>query len=204
MGTNSEIYLIGLAILFFLVIVFLFVRKITNSNNLKVKIEKIPDPLESLEKGKDLTEDKSEDLYESDENQELVCFYLISSDKSMFDIDQIFAFLGNYGAKIKNKYFSLVDENGFEKFRVINALNPGTFENDTRTFAVVVVSNLSSVSNPLITVKQMIEFSANFSEKFYASLCDEERTPITKQMISHIESRAQDIERLNQLNSSEN
>ena len=42
----------------------------------------------------------------------------------MFDIDQIFAFLGNYGAKIKNKYFSLVDENGFEKFRVINALNP--------------------------------------------------------------------------------
>ena len=81
MGTNSEIYLIGLAILFFLVIVFLFVRKITNSNNLKVKIEKIPDPLESLEKDKDLTEDKSEDLYESDENQELVCFYLISSDK---------------------------------------------------------------------------------------------------------------------------
>ena len=50
----------------------------------------------------------------------------------------------------------------------------------------------------------MIEFSANFSEKFHASLCDEERTPITKQMISHIESRAQDIERLNQLNSSEN
>jgi len=204
MGTNSEIYLIGLAVLFFLVIVFLFVRKVTNSNNLKVKIEKIPDPLESLETDKDLTEDKSEDLYESDENQELVCFYLISSDKSMFDVDQIFAFLGNYGAKIKNKYFSLVDENGFEKFRVINALNPGTFENDTRTFAVVVVSNLSSVSNPLITVKQMIEFSANFSEKFHASLCDEERTPITKQMISHIESRAQDIERLNQLNSSEN
>ena len=64
----------------------------------------------------------------------------------MFDVDQIFAFLGNYGAKIKNNYFSLVDENGFEKFRVINALKPGTFENDTRTFAVVVVSNLSSVS----------------------------------------------------------
>ena len=95
MGTNSEIYLIGLAVLFFLVIVFLFVRKITNSNNLKVKIEKISDPLESLEKDKDLTEDKSGDLYEPDENQELVCFYLISSDKSMFDVDQIFAFLGN-------------------------------------------------------------------------------------------------------------
>lgn len=204
MGTNSEIYLIGLAVLFFLIIIFLFVRKITNSNNLKVKIEKIPDPLDSIEKDNDLLEEKSEDLYESNENQELVCFYLISSDKSMFDVDQVFGFLGNYGAKIKNKYFSLVDQNGSEKFRVINALNPGTFDNDTRTFAVVVVSNLSSVSDPLVTVKQMIEFSVNFSEKFHASLCDEERTPITKQMISHIESKAQDIERFNQLNSTAN
>ena len=204
MGINSEIYLIGLAVLFFLIIIFLFVRKITNSNNLKVKIEKIPDPLDSIEKDNDLLEEKSKDLYESNENQELVCFYLISSDKSMFDVDQVFGFLGNYGAKIKNKYFSLVDQNGSEKFRVINALNPGTFDNDTRTFAVVVVSNLSSVSDPLVTVKQMIEFSVNFSEKFHASLCDEERTPITKQMISHIESRAQDIERFNQLNSTAN
>ena len=204
MGTNSEIYLIGLAVLFFLIIIFLFVRKITNSNNLKVKIEKIPDPLDSIEKDNDLLEEKSKDLYESNENQELVCFYLISSDKSMFDVDQVFGFLGNYGAKIKNKYFSLVDENGSEKFRVINALNPGTFDNDTRTFAVVVVSNLSSVSDPLVTVKQMIEFSVNFSEKFHASLCDEERTPITNQMISHIESKAQDIERFNQLNSTAN
>lgn len=204
MGTNSEIYLIGLAVLFFLIIIFLFVRKITNSNNLKVKIEKIPDPLDSIEKDNDLLEEKSKDLYESNENQELVCFYLISSDKSMFDVDQVFGFLGNYGAKIKNKYFSLVDQNGSEKFRVINALNPGTFDNDTRTFAVVVVSNLSSVSDPLVTVKQMIEFSVNFSEKFHASLCDEERTPITKQMISHIESKAQDIERFNQLNSTAN
>ena len=204
MATNSEIYLIGLAVLFFLIIIFLFVRKITNSNNLKVKIEKIPDPQDSIEKDNDLLEEKSKDLYESNENQELVCFYLISSDKSMFDVDQVFRFLGNYGAKIKNKYFSLVDQNGSEKFRVINALNPGTFDNDTRTFAVVVVSNLSSVSDPLVTVKQMIEFSVNFSEKFHASLCDEERTPITKQMISHIESKAQDIERFNQLNSTAN
>jgi hypothetical protein len=50
----------------------------------------------------------------------------------------------------------------------------------------------------------MIEFSINFSEKFHATLCDEERTPITKQMISHIESKAQDIERINQLNRAEN
>ena len=201
---NSEIYLIGIAVLSFLIIVFLFVRKITNSNKLKVKIETVPDSLELIEEDNSLPEEESIDLYESPESQELACFYLISIDKSMFDINQIFGFLSNYGAKIKNKYFSLVDENGLEKFRVVNALNPGTFENDTRTFAVVVVSNLSLVSDAVMTVKDMVEFSVNFSEKFYATLCDEERTPITKQMIAHIESRAQDIERINQLKKNEN
>ena len=197
---NSEIYLIGIAVLSFLIILFLFVRKITNSNKLKVKIETVPNSLELMEEDNSLPKEESIELYESPESQELACFYLISIDKSMFDINQIFGFLSNYGAKIKNKYFSLVDENGLEKFRVVNALNPGTFENDTRTFAVVVVSNLSLVSDAVMTVKYMVEFSVNFSEKFHATLCDEERTPITKQMIAHIESRAQDIERINQLN----
>lgn len=201
---NSEIYLIGIAVLSFLIIVFLFIRKITNSNKLKVKIETVPDSLELMEEDNSLPEEESIELHESPESQELACFYLISIDKSMFDINQIFGFLSNYGAKIKNKYFSLVDENGLEKFRVVNALNPGTFENDTRTFAVVVVSNLSLVSDAVMTVKDMVEFSVNFSEKFHATLCDEERTPITKQMIAHIESRAQDIERINQLNKNEN
>ena len=204
MGINSEIYLIGLAVLFFLIIVFLFIRKVSNAGELKVKIESIPDPLEAIKKDNNLKEEISEDLFESSDNQELACFYLISVDRSMFDIDQIFGFLSNYGAKIKNKYFAFSDNNGTEKFRIINALNPGTFENDTKTFAIVVVADLSVTTDPLITVKKMIEFCIDFSEKFHASLCDEERTPITKQMISHIESKAQDIERINQLKRTEN
>ena len=68
---------------------------------------------------------------------------------------------------------------------------------------LVFVSDLNVVDDPLNTVKQMIEFSINFAEKFYATLCDQDRTPITKQMISHIESRAQDIARLKQLNISD-
>jgi FtsZ-interacting cell division protein ZipA len=117
----------------------------------------------------------------------------------MFDIDQIFGFLNNYGANIVNSYFAFYEENQIEKFRVINALKPGTFEKDTKTFAIAIVSDLNTVTDPLNTVKQMIEFSLSFSENFYATLCDQERTPITKQMISHIESRAQDIARINQL-----
>ena len=49
MGINSEIYLIGLAILFFLIIAFLFIRKVSNTGNLKVKIESIPDPFDTIE-----------------------------------------------------------------------------------------------------------------------------------------------------------
>jgi len=90
MGINSEIYLIGLAVLFFLIIVFLFIRKVSNAGELKVKIESIPDPLEAIKKDNNLKEEISEDLFESSDNQELACFYLISVDKSMFDIDQIF------------------------------------------------------------------------------------------------------------------
>ena len=140
---------------------------------------------------------------DSKKEQELAILNLISMDRSMFDMDQLFGFLSNYGAKTVNSYFAFYQDNKIEKFRVINALKPGTFEDKTKSFAIAVVSDLNVVDDPLNTVKQMIEFSINFAEKFYATLCDQDRTPITKQMISHIESRAQDIARLKQLNISD-
>ena len=202
MGINAEIYLIGLSVLTFLIIVFLFIKKISNSDKLKVKIEKVSDstnhqPFDEDTKQATLKFDDGQS--EKIEDQELVILNLISVDKSFFDVDQIFGFLSNYGAVLNNKYFSYIDEQGTEIFRVANALNPGTFEVDSKTFAVVIASNLSSVADPVNTVKTMIEFSINFSEKFHANLCDEERTPITKQMISHIETKAQDLARLKQL-----
>ena len=200
MSINSEIYLIGLAVLSFLIIVFLFIRKIANNGKLKVKIEELPESFQENSEEEDNNnlpsdiEDKTDN-----EDQELAILYLISIDRSFFDIEQIFGFLSNYGAILKNKYFSLIDEDGNEIFRIANALNPGTFEKDTKTFAIVIASNLTNTTDPIKSVKQMIDFSVNFSEKFYANLCDEERTPITKQMISHMETRAQDIARIKQL-----
>ena len=197
MNTNTQIYLIGVAILFFLIVTFFFIRKISNNGKLKVKIEDAPESINS----EVLADTKNQQSFNFDKNneQELVILNLISMDRSMFDIDQIFGFLNNYGAKIINSYFAFYEESQIEKFRVINALKPGTFEKDTKTFAIAIVSDLNTVSDPLNTVKQMIEFSLTFSENFYATLCDQERTPITKQMISHIESKAQDIARIKQL-----
>ena len=199
MTTNSEIYLIGLAILIFLIIVFLYIRKISNSSKLKLRIEDEPNSLESSDVDSNINNQKLFEYEGSKKEQELAILNLISIDRSIYDIEQIFGFLSNYGAKINNKYFSFNNEDGMERFRVINALKPGTFENDSKTFAIAIVSDLMTVDNPLDTVKQMVEFSINFADKFHASLCDEERTPITKQMISHMESRAQDVARIKQL-----
>ena len=197
MITNLEIYLIGLAVLFFLAITFLFVRKLSNSGKLKVKIEDVTESLNS-----EVFDNKNNQTsFDFDQNneQELVILNLISMDRSMFDIDQIFGFLSNSGAVNIDNYFTFYDKDRIEKFRVINALKPGTFEKDTKTFAIAIVSDLKAVFDPLNTVKQMIEFALNFSENFYATLCDQERIPVSKQMISHIESRAQDIARIKQL-----
>ena len=204
MSVNSEIYLIGLAILIFLIITFLFIRKVSNDGNLKVKIEKVQDPSDLNISDEPHKNQQSFDFdINQSKEQELVILNLISMDRSIFDMDQLFGFLSNYGAKSVNNCFAFYQDNKIEKFRVINALKPGTFEDETKSFAIAVVSDLNVVDDPLNTVKQMIEFSINFAEKFYATLCDQDRTPITKQMISHIESRAQDIARLKQLNISD-
>ena len=47
MQSNLDIYLIGLSVLIFLIIVFLFIRKISSGNELKVKIEEVSDSFES-------------------------------------------------------------------------------------------------------------------------------------------------------------
>ena len=200
MNSNYEIYIFGSAVLFFLIIVFFYIRKISNSQELKVKIESLQDPLESSNL---INEDNSNASLDNDtqteQDQKLVIFNLISSDKSFFNIPQLFGFLSNCGAKLNNGFFSFYDEKNNEKFRIINALKPGTFDNETETFAIVLVSDLAKVEYPLLAVKSMIDIAAILSENFHSSMFNQDRTPITKQMISHIESKAQEIERIRKL-----
>ena len=208
MEQNIDIYLIGLSVLIFLIITFLFIRKISSSGELKVKIEPITDSFEIKEIDEiEVKSQKAFDFNEHDieyQEQKLVVLNLISNDKSMFDIDQIYGFMTNSNAILTNGFFVIKDTNNKESFRIANALNPGTFENETETFAILLAADLNNVSNPLISVKEMVNFAYQFSEKFYANICDQERMPITKQMISHIESQAQEIMRLKQLSGLEN
>ncbi|MDA8604753.1 cell division protein ZipA C-terminal FtsZ-binding domain-containing protein [Gammaproteobacteria bacterium] len=208
MEQNIDIYLIGLSVLIFLIITFLFIRKISSSGDLKVKIEPVTDSFEIKEIDEiELKSQKAFDFNEHDieyQEQKLVVLNLISNDKSMFDIDQIYGFMKNSNAILTNGFFVIKDTNNKESFRIANALNPGTFENETETFAILLAADLNNVSDPLSSVKEMVNFAYQFSEKFYANICDQERMPITKQMISHIESQAQEIMRLKQLSGLEN
>ena len=209
MEQNIDIYLIGLSVLIFLIITFLFIRKISNSGELKVKIEPVTDSFEIKEI--DEIEVKSQKAFNFNDHdhieyqkQQLVVLNLISVDKSLFDIDQIYGFMTNSNAILTHGFFVIKDSNDKESFRIANALNPGTFENETKTFAILLASDLNNVSDPLNSVKEMVNFAYQFSEKFYANICDQERMPITKQMISHIESQAQEVMRLKQLSTTEN
>ena len=204
MDSNLDIYLIGFSVLVFLIITFLFIRKISNRGELKLKIEPVTDTFEIKEFDEiDIKSQKAFDFEDKDhinyQEQKLVVLNLISVDKSIFEIDQVYGFMNNLGANLSHGFFVIKDSNNKESFRIANALNPGTFEAETSTFAILVAADLNNVLDPIKTVKDMINFSYEFTEKFYANICDQERMPITKQMISHIESQAQEIARLKQL-----
>jgi FtsZ-interacting cell division protein ZipA len=204
MQSNIDIYLIGLSVLFFLVVAFLFIRKISNAGELKVKIEPVTDDFviddsKSVQIKSQQSFNFDESSKQNDVEQELVILNLISVDKSNFDIEQIFGFMSNSKARLVHGFFSYKGDNKKDIFRIANALNPGTFDEDTKTFAVIIAADLNGVERPLETVKEMVNFAFTFSEKFHANICDGERMPITKQMISHMESKAQEIARLKQL-----
>ena len=82
----------------------MYIRKISNSGKLKLRIEEQSDTIESPEV--DINNQQSFEYENSMEEQELAILNLISVDRSMYDIEQIFGFLTNYGAKINNKFFS--------------------------------------------------------------------------------------------------
>jgi len=198
---NIEIYLIGISVLAFLILTFFFVKRISSSRDLHVKIEpSIDSDLDSKHSKVEQTSFEFENSSNDLQDQELVVFNLISIDKSFFDMDQMFGFMNNINAKFNHGFFSVLSSRN-EQYRVANALNPGLFNEETKTFAIIVAADLVTVEDPINTLKSMVDFSYLFADKFHANICDEERTPITKQMISHLENKAQEIARIKSLES---
>ena len=201
MITNLDIYLIGLSVLIFLIILYFFVRKVFSSNDLKLEIKDDGDDIKANELS--LKSQQSFDFIDddtpSDIPQELAVINLISSTNTNYDMYQLFTYMKNSNFKFSNGFFVLKDSGNKEIFRVANAITPGILSEDSETFALIIATDLNQANDPLSAVNEMIMFATNFSEKFSARICDDSRKPITKQMISHLQSKAQEISRLNQL-----
>ena len=176
MLSNTEIYLIGLG--FFLAILgsFLYFRRISNSNKILLRAEQA-----NL---KDFSY-KSEAFAK----QDLVILYLFSIDGKFFDMSQLNDFLINYGFEKNDDFFSIYD-NDVEKFRVANALKPGTLNEDTQTQALLLVTDLAAQENATDSVEDLLRFATKFCEKIYANICDSDRQPLSAESIKDLKMRA--------------
>ena len=191
MVSNSEIFFIVAASLIFLLVLYFFFKPFFTRKLIQTTIQDsesllFNDNAEQGTLGFDADDQASID-------QELIILNLISMDKSIFDIDQVLMLLKNLNAKYVDGFFSYRDETGAEIFRVASGINPGVLELGTQTHILFMALDLYQALDPLRALEQMLDSASHISEKLHASICDQNRAPLSKQMIEHYKSKAQEI-----------
>ena len=197
MPNNLQIILVTGAIVFFLVILYLFFRPLFTRKLIQNSLDDSQSMLftEELEQGTlEFDDDK-----DSTQEQELIILNLVSMDKSNFNMNQVLTLLKNLDAKYVNGFFSYRDLNGREVYRIASGLNPGVLEADTETHVLLMALDLNQATDPVRAFEAMLESASSISEKLHASICDAKRAPLSKQMTDHLKSRAQEISHLNSM-----
>jgi len=191
MLSNLEIFFIVSALMIFLIVLYVFFRPFFTRKLIESTIQDSQSMLfqEDPEQGT-LSFDSDESELST---QELIILNLISMDKSIFDINQVLMLLKNLNAKHIDGFFSYRDETGNEIFRVASGINPGLLEIDTETHILFMALDLHQTNDPVQALGQMLEAATNIAEKLHASICDQARAPLSKQMIEHYKSKAQEV-----------
>tara|TARA_B100001142_G_C14135549_1_gene578600 strand:+ start:143 stop:751 length:609 start_codon:yes stop_codon:yes gene_type:complete len=197
MPNNIQIILVAGAAVLFLVILYLFFRPLFTRKLIQNSINDSQSKLfnEKLEQGTLGFKDDNDLIQE----QELIILNLVSMDKSNFDMNQVLTLLKNLDAKYVNGFFSHRDLSGKEVFRIASGINPGLLEADTETHVLLIALDLYQVNDPVKAFEIMLESASSISEKLHASICDSARAPLSKQMIEHLKSKAQEISHLNSI-----
>ena len=197
MPSNIQIILVTGAIVFFLVILYLFFRPLFTRKLIQNSLDDSQSMLftEELEQGTLEFDDDND----STQEQELIILNLVSMDKSNFNMNQVLTLLKNLDAKYVNGFFSYRDLNGREVYRIASGLNPGLLEADTETHVLLMALDLNQANDPVRAFEAMLESASSISEKLHASICDAKRAPLSKQMTDHLKSRAQEISHLNSM-----
>ena len=197
MPNNIQIILVAGAAVLFLVILYLFFKPLFTRKLIQNSLNDSQSMLfdEELEQGTLGFEDDNDFNHE----QELIILNLVSMDKSNFDMNQVLTLLKNLDAKYVNGFFSHKDLNGKEVFRIASGINPGLLEAGTETHVLLMALDLYQANDPVKAFEVMLESASSISEKLHASICDSARAPLSKQMIEHLKSRAQEISHLNSI-----
>ena len=193
MPNNLQIFLIAGAALLFLIILYLFFRPLFTRKLIQNSLHDSQSILFEGEAEQALGFDAGGQI---NQKQELIILNLVSMDKSDFDMNQVLTLLKNLDAKYINGFFSFQDVNGTEICRIASGINPGLLEQETKTHILLIALDLYQVGDPLKAFEIMLEFASNISEKLHASICDSGRAPLSKQMIEHFKSKAQEISHL--------
>ena len=194
MPSNIQIILVAGAAVLFLVILYLFFRPLFTRKLIQNSLDDSQSMLfeEEIEQGTLGFEDTNDLTQE----QELIILNLVSMDKSNFDMNQVLTLLKNLDAKYVSGFFSHRDLSGNEVFRIASGINPGLLETDTKTHVLLMALDLSQANDPVKAFEMMLETASNISEKLHASICDAARAPLSKQMIQHLKSKAQEVSHL--------
>lgn len=201
MVSNSEVFLIVAALLAFLLILYIFFKQFFTRKLSQTSIQNSESMLfdGNAEQGT-LSFDDSDDQESID--QALIILNLVSMDKSNFDIDQVLMLFKNLDARHVDGFLSYRDESGAEIFRVASGINPGVLELGTQTHILFMALDLYQVLDPLKGLEKMLDAATNISEKLHASICDQNRAPLSKQMIEHYKSKAQEISHIKSMRKS--
>ena len=195
MPSNIQIILVAGAAVLFLVILYLFFRPLFTRKLLQNSIDDSQSMLfeGELEQGTLEFQDHDNLIQE----QELIILYLVSMDKSNFDMNQVLTLLKNLDAKYADGFFSYKDLSGKELYRIASGINPGLLETGTETHVLLMALDLYQANDPIKAFEIMLESASSISEKLHASICDSAKAPLSKQMIEHLKSKAQEISHLN-------
>ena len=199
MPSNLQIILVAGAALLFLVILYLFFKPLFTRKLIQNSLDDSSSMLfqEDVEQGTLGFDDEDEAVQE----QELIILNLVSMDKSNFDMNQVLTLLKNLDAKYVNGFFSYRDLGGREIYRIASGINPGILDSDTQTYVLLMALDLYQAIDPVKAFETMLESASGISEKLHASICDSARAPLSKQMIEHLKSRAQEISHLQSMRS---
>ncbi len=191
MLTNLQILLIVGAAILFLVVLYLFFKPLFTRSLMQNPLNSSQSKLFEGELEQGTLE--FNDMDASMQEQDLIILNLVSMDKSNFDMNQVLTLLKNLDTKYINGFFSHRDIHGKEIFRIASGIHPGLLESEVKTHVLLLALDLNQVNEPLRAFEKMLDLASSISEKLYASICDASRAPLSKQMIEHLKSKAQEI-----------